>query len=93
MDSEEAVMSYKVTSVDIIWMKNLVSCLNIGGVWGYKDAPIFFRKTGEKQMTLFLADGSLIGREAEIAEQVSRNRIVMKAAGIEFVDGRRLSGQ
>ena len=77
--------AYKPTTIDIRFMQNLVASLNIGGIWGYKDEPIMFRKTGERQMTLFLAPAD----DAHVVEQVLRNRVVMAAAGIQFIDGRK----
>ena len=79
--------TYVPRTVDVRFMQNLVGSLTIGGVWSYKDQPIMFRKTAEKQMTLFLADGTL--SQAEVEEQVRRNKVVMAAAGIEFIDGRK----
>ncbi len=77
-------MAYKPTGDDIAWMKLIVLKLNLHGVWGYKDRPIIFQKTAEKTMTLITAPTG----DADIDEQIERNKIVMRAAGITFEDGR-----
>lgn len=81
-------MAYFASMVDVAWMQRHVASLRIGGVWGYKDLPIFFKKTGEKTMALTVADES----DPVVAEQVHRNRVVMRAAGIIFEDRRAKGG-
>lgn len=77
-------MTYEPNVVDINFMKDLVSGLKVGGVWFYKNLPIMFKKTAKKTMTLIAAPPGLL-----VEEQIERNRVVMKAAGIEFVDDRK----
>jgi len=77
-------VTYEPTKVDVDWMRKLVASLNLHGVWGYKDAPILFQKTGERSMTLISAP---VG-DPHVEEQIERNKVVMRRAGIEFEDGR-----
>jgi len=73
--------TYRPTLVDVAWMQRLVASLSIGGVWGYKDRPIMFKKLGPKKMGLVSAP-----LDPDSQEQVERNQATMKEAGIEFVD-------
>lgn len=66
-------------------MKNQIAMLSMGGVWGYENRPIIFKKTSHRTLTLVEAPFG----DADIDEQIERNRVVMAAAGIEFVDGRK----
>jgi hypothetical protein len=75
---------YEPTAEDTAWMRSLVASLNIGGIWGYKDRPIVFQKTAERTMTLITAPVD----DREVDEQIERNKVVMRRAGITFEDGR-----
>jgi len=77
-------MAYAPTQEDIRWMKNMIALLNMDGVWGYKDKPITFKKTGHRTLTLVSAPFD----DPAVNEQIERNKAVMARAGIEFVDGR-----
>lgn len=79
--------AYKPTPHDVAWMKALVASLTLGGVWGYKDQPIMFKKTGEKTMALITAPFG----DARMDEEIARNKAVMAEAGITFVDQRKKS--
>lgn len=76
--------TYKPTAVDITWMKQMVASLTIGGLWGYKNRPIMFKKIAENTMALVEAPFD----DLDVLEQIERNKVVMKEAGIEFVDQR-----
>lgn len=76
--------TYRPTIVDVAWMQRLVASLSIGGVWGYKDRPIVFKKLAERKMALIKAPTG----DPDIQEQIERNQATMKEAGIEFVDAR-----
>jgi hypothetical protein len=81
----EALMAtYKPRPSDVSWIKALVSSLAIGGVWGYKDQPIMFKKIGEKAMALVAAPFG----DARMDEEIARNKAVMAEAGITLVDQR-----
>lgn len=76
---------YAPTIHDIEWIATLVSKLKVNGLWSYNNRPILFKKTAEKTMTLISAPTG----DADVDDQIERNRVVMERAGIEFVDGRR----
>lgn len=75
--------TYRPTIVDVAWMQRLVASLSIGGVWGYKDRPIVFKKLAERKMALIKAPN-----DTDTQEQIERNQATMKEAGIEFIDAR-----
>lgn len=76
--------TYRPTLVDVAWMQRLVASLSIGGVWGYQNQPIVFRKTADKTMALIKAPSG----DPDVDEQIERNKSTMKEAGITFVDAR-----